>query len=98
MIIEHLPDNYNLCFLSEERLLSLTIDLNKTILAVFITRLVRHPDKTKLNGETTMYCSPDYSKFCETSCIKVYASSRIYDVTRLESQVCGNLIVLFLAK
>ena len=41
----------------------LIIDLNKTIPAAFITRLVRHPEKTKLSGETRMYCSPDYGKF-----------------------------------
>ena len=47
MIIEHQLHNYNLCFLSEERLFSLIIDLNKTILAAFITRLVRHPEKNE---------------------------------------------------
>ena len=39
------PANYKLCFLSEEKLFSLIVDLNKTILAAFITRLVRHPEK-----------------------------------------------------
>ena len=41
---------------------SLIVDLNTTILFEFILRLVRHQEKTKLHGEPTMYCSPDYSK------------------------------------
>ena len=62
---------YELCFLSEERLFSsvIHVDLNKTILAAFITRLIRHPEKTNPNGKTTMYCSPDYSKLFEAPCI-----------------------------
>ena len=40
----------------------LIVDLNKNILAPFITSLVREPGKTKLNGEKTMYCSPDSGK------------------------------------
>ena len=43
LITEHQPDK--LCFLSEENMFSLIVDLNKTILAAFITRLVRHPEK-----------------------------------------------------
>ena len=31
-------------------------------------RFVRHPEKTKLNGETTMHCFPDYRKSFETPC------------------------------
>ena len=42
---EHQPANYMLCFLSEAKLFSLIVDLNKNILAAFITRLVRHPGK-----------------------------------------------------
>ena len=68
LIIENQPANYKLCFLPEDRLFSSIVDLNKTIIAAFITRFVRHPDKTKLNNETTMYCSPDYSKCFETPC------------------------------
>ena len=45
LIIEHWPANYKLCSLSEERLFSLIVELNKTILAAFITRLVKHPEK-----------------------------------------------------
>ena len=45
------------------------VDLNKNILAPFIASLVRPPGKTKLNDETTMYCSPDSSKFFGTPCI-----------------------------
>ena len=41
----------------------LIVDWNKTILAAFITSLVRYPGKTKLNGKATMYCFPEYSKF-----------------------------------
>ena len=63
-----------LCFLFEERFFSLIVDLNETTLAAFITRLVRHLEKTKLNSETSMYCSPEYSKFFGTPCI----SQRIY--------------------
>ena len=44
-MIEHQPVNYKLSFLSEERMFSLIVDLNKTILAAFITRLVKHPEK-----------------------------------------------------
>ena len=50
----------------KKKLLSLIVDLNKTIFAAFITPLVIHSEKTKLNDETAMYCSPDYSKFFET--------------------------------
>ena len=46
--------------------------MNKSILAAFIMRLVKHLEKTKLNSKTTMYCSPDYSKFFETPCIALY--------------------------
>ena len=56
----------NMCFLSEERLFSLIGDLNKTILVAFITRLVRHQEKTKLNSEITMYCFSEYSNFFGT--------------------------------
>ena len=35
--------------------------------------LVRHPEKTKLNSETTMYCSTEYSKFFGTPCISFEA-------------------------
>ena len=59
------------CFLSEERLFSLIVDLNKTILAAFIMRLVRHPEKPNLNGETAMYCSSDNSKFFQTPCMLI---------------------------
>ena len=45
LITEHQSANYKLCFLSEERLFSSNVELNKTILAAFITRLVRHPGK-----------------------------------------------------
>ena len=45
LIIEHQLANYKLCFLSEETLFSLIVDFNKTILAVFILRLVRYPEK-----------------------------------------------------
>ena len=31
------------------------VDLNKTILAAFITSVVRHSEKTKLKNETAMY-------------------------------------------
>ena len=58
LIIEHQPVNFKLCFLSEEKLFSVIVDLNKTVTAAFTT-----PRKTKLDGETTMYCFPDYSKF-----------------------------------
>ena len=57
-IIEHQPANYKLCFLSEKKLFSLIVDLNKTILAAFITCFARQPEKTKPNGETAMHCSP----------------------------------------
>ena len=40
--IEHQLANYKLCFLSEEKLFKLIVDLIKTILAAFISRLVRH--------------------------------------------------------
>ena len=43
IIIKHQPANYKLCFLSEEKLFSLIVDLIKTILAAFISSLVRHP-------------------------------------------------------
>ena len=65
MHIEHQPVNYKLCFLSEEKLFRLIVDLIKTILAAFISRFVRHPEKTKLNSESTMYSSPDSSNFFE---------------------------------
>ena len=45
LIIEHQLANYKLCFLSEETLFSLIVDFNKTILAAFILRLVRYPEK-----------------------------------------------------
>ena len=61
--IEHQPANYKLCFLSDEKLFRLIIDLIKTILAAFIGCLVRHPGKTKLNGEPTMYCSLHSNRF-----------------------------------
>ena len=64
-------------FLTKERLFKLIVDLNKTILAAFITRLVIHPEKIKLNRETAMYCSPEYSKFFETPCITVIVLSCI---------------------
>ena len=69
LIIENQPANYKVVFLSEERLFSLTGDLKKTIFAAFITRLVRHPEKTKLNSKTAVYCPSEYSKFFETSCM-----------------------------
>ena len=57
--------NYNvLYFLFEERLFSLIVDLNKTVLAAFIMHLVRHPEKTKLNNETTMCCISYLKKDC----------------------------------
>ena len=62
VIIEHQSANYELCFSSKERFFRLVVDLNKAIIAAFITHLVRHPEKAKLNGETTMYCCPDSSK------------------------------------
>ena len=58
-----------LCFLSEEKLFSLITDFNKTILAAFITRLARHPEKNKTEQRTVMYCFPEHSKFFETPCI-----------------------------
>ena len=67
-MIEHQPANHKSCFLSEAKLFSFIVGLNKIILAAFIARL-RHLGKTKLNGETTMYCSPDSSNFLETPCI-----------------------------
>ena len=39
LIIEHQPANCKLCFLFEEKLFSLIVVLNKTILAAFILRL-----------------------------------------------------------
>ena len=48
LITEHQPANYKLCLLSEGKLFSLIVDLNKTILAAFILRFVRHPDKNKI--------------------------------------------------
>ena len=55
-VIYDLPKaaNYKLCFLSEEKLFSLIVDLNRTILATLLCVL---PDtrKTKLDGETTIY-------------------------------------------
>ena len=39
------PANYKLCFLSEEKLFSFIVDLNKTIPAAFILRLVNHLEK-----------------------------------------------------
>ena len=75
LIPEHQSANYQLCFLPEERLFSSIIDLDKNILAAFITRLIRHPEETKPNGKTTMYCSPDSGKFVETPCIFDNASN-----------------------
>ena len=45
LITENQPANYMLCFLFEEKLFSLIVDLNKTILAAFISRTVRHSKK-----------------------------------------------------
>ena len=58
LIIEHQPANYKLCFLSEEELFSLIVDLNKTILAAFILRLVRHTDKNKIKRRTNNVLFP----------------------------------------
>ena len=68
LIIEDQAANYKLCFLSEEKLFGFIVDLNKTILAAFIKRLVRHQGKTKLNGETISYYFPESSKFFQTPC------------------------------
>ena len=46
LTIEHQSANYS-CFLSEEKLFSVTVDLNKTIIAAFIARLVRQSEKNK---------------------------------------------------
>ena len=71
LIIEHQPANYKLCFLSEEKLFSLIVNLNKTILAAFITRIVRK-NETKLRNN--MYCSP----FLETPCIFEYIDIQLF--------------------
>ena len=36
LIIEHQPAHYKLCFLFEQKLFGLIVDLNETILAAFI--------------------------------------------------------------
>ena len=59
LITDHQPANYKLCFLFEEKLFGLLVDLNKIILAAFILLLVRHQEKTNLNGEPTKHCSLD---------------------------------------
>ena len=48
--------------------------MNKTILAAFITPLVRHPEKTERNREIKMYYCPDSSKCFGAPCI---SSTRI---------------------
>ena len=73
---EHQSSNYNLCFLSEEKLFSLIVDLHKTIFAAFISCLVRNPEKTKLNGEQTIFCFPDYSNFLDTLYIEMKINKR----------------------
>ena len=40
-MIENQSVNYKLCFSSEERLFSLIVDLNNTVLVAFVTDLVR---------------------------------------------------------
>ena len=75
LIIEHRPANYKLCFLSEEKLFSFIVDLNRTILASFITRIV-WKNETKLRNN--MYCSPDCGKFFETPCIFEYIDIQLF--------------------
>ena len=58
--IEHQPANYKLCFLSEEKLFRLIVDLIKTILAAFIGRLVRHPGKSKTKRRTNNVLFPAF--------------------------------------
>ena len=51
-MIEHQTANYKLCFLSEERLFSLIVDLNKNILVEFITH---RENKTKLRNNHVLF-------------------------------------------
>ena len=45
------------------------VDLNKNILVPFITSFVRHPGKTKLDDETTIYCSSEYKNSSGTPAV-----------------------------
>ena len=59
MIIEHHPTKSDkLCFLSEEELFTLIVHVNKTIVAAFITHLVRHPEKMKTRRRTNNVLFP----------------------------------------
>ena len=55
MLIKALDNRFCVKFMQLEIGL-LIVDLNKTILAAFITSLIRHPGKTKLN--CTIYLEP----------------------------------------
>ena len=61
MIYVRRGDVLNYCSLNQPA------GLNENIPASFITSLVRHPGKTKLNDGTTMYCPSDSSKFFGTT-------------------------------
>ena len=80
MIVEHHPAKSDkLCFLSEEELFTLIVYVNKTILAAFITHLVRHPEKRKLNSQPMQQCIVPriIANFFETPCIQCsYVSPR----------------------
>ena len=90
MIIEHHPTKSDkLCFLYEEELFTLIVHVNKTILAAFITYLVRHPEKRKLNGEPTMYCSSDYSKLFlrhPVYSVAMYLQKRLLNIDQIHSK------------
>ena len=55
--------------ISEEKLFSLIVNLNKTIIAAFILRQLSDTRTTKLNGEPIMYFFRDSSKFFGTLCM-----------------------------
>ena len=91
LITEYQSVNYKLCFLSDEELFSLTVDLIKTILAAFILHLLRHEEKTNFKGEPAMYCSLDYSKFFETICITIANIANICCTTNMKTKLCGRV-------
>ena len=70
LITKELIFGFQILDLKDHFSASLIVDVNKNILAAFISGLARHPEKTKLNGEPTMYCSPDTGKYFETPCIE----------------------------